>query len=152
MTSNLGSSLIHELTTQAAGADEIRDAVMEMVAQHFRPEFLNRVDEVVVFHPLGPQHIRDVTDIQLRRLNDRLGDLDISLAPTDAALEHIAASGFDPVYGARPLKRAIQTLVENPLSKAILSGEFTNGDTIEVNVGEEKLTFAKSGGLRPERR
>ena len=147
MTSNLGSSLIHELTTQAAGADEIQDAVMEVVVQHFRPEFLNRVDEVVVFHPLGPQHIRDVTDIQLRRLNDRLGELDMILTPTDAALEHIAAAGFDPVYGARPLKRAIQTLVENPLSKAILSGEFTNGDTVEVNLDENKLTFAKTEGI-----
>jgi ATP-dependent Clp protease ATP-binding subunit ClpB len=112
---------------------------MEVVAGHFRPEFINRVDEVVVFHGLGRGQIRAIVDIQLEHLRRRLAERDLGLALTDAALDRLAEAGFDPVYGARPLKRAIQQQVENPLAQRILRGEFGPGATVQVD--------ATSGGL-----
>ncbi|MDN5940182.1 MAG: AAA family ATPase, partial [Salinisphaera sp.] len=123
MTSNLGSQLIQEL----AGEDDyevMKDSVMEVVNSHFRPEFINRIDETVVFHPLGQAQIRVIARIQMRQLQARLAERDIELEITDAALDKLAEAGFDPVYGARPLKRAIQTQVENPLARRILAGDF----------------------------
>jgi ATP-dependent Clp protease ATP-binding subunit ClpB len=118
-----------------------------MVTGHFRPEFLNRVDEIVVFHPLGREHLRKVTDIQIGRLRERLRDLDMQLDVSPAALDRIADAGFDPVYGARPLKRAIQQLLENPLSQAILAGRFSAGDTIRIECAEGELTFERPASL-----
>jgi ATP-dependent Clp protease ATP-binding subunit ClpB len=135
MTSNLGSQRIQEL----AGAEryaEMKASVMEVVAQHFRPEFLNRVDDVVVFHPLEAEHIRKIVDIQLDYLRNRLADREMGLELSDAALERLAAAGFDPVYGARPLKRAIQQEIENPLAQRILAGDFQPGDTIAITAPE----------------
>ncbi|ANO52160.1 ATP-dependent chaperone ClpB [Woeseia oceani] len=143
MTSNLGSQMIQEL----AGDDNyetMKSAVMEVVGQHFRPEFINRVDDVVVFHPLAREHIRKIVDIQLGYLHQRLADRDMHITLTDAALDRLADAGFDPVYGARPLKRAIQQQVENPLAQKILEGRFSPGDTIEVGVsgdGAQMLDF-----------
>jgi len=140
MTSNLGSQLIQELAGEQH-YDAMKTAVMEIVAQHFRPEFINRVDDVVVFHPLGREHIRRIVDIQLAYLHQRLADRDMKIVLSDAARDKLAAAGFDPVYGARPLKRAIQQQVENPLAQEILQGRFKPGDTIEVEVDADRLEF-----------
>ena len=142
MTSNLGSDLIQRL----AGDNDyeaMKDAVMEVVGTHFRPEFINRVDETVVFHPLGQGQLKGIAAIQLDYLRKRLVEREMSLELSDAALDKLVEAGFDPVYGARPLKRAIQSQLENPLAQALLKGEFGQGDTIRVDVADDKLTFAK---------
>ena len=140
MTSNLGSQMIQELAGEQ-NYERMKAAVMEIVSQHFRPEFINRVDDVVVFHPLGREHIRRIVDIQLGYLHKRLADRDMKITLTDAARDKLAEAGFDPVYGARPLKRAIQQRVENPLAREILEGRFKPGDTIEVAVQQDSLEF-----------
>lgn len=140
MTSNLGSQRIQELSGENNYA-EMKAAVMEIVSTHFRPEFLNRVDDTVVFHPLGRDHIRAIVDIQLGYLHARLADRDMKITLSEAALERLADAGFDPVYGARPLKRAIQQQIENPLAQEILQGNFGPGDTIEVGVADDQLEF-----------
>jgi ATP-dependent Clp protease ATP-binding subunit ClpB len=119
----------------------MKSSVMEVLTQHFRPEFINRVDDVVVFHPLGREHIRLIVDIQLGYLHERLAERDMTIILSDEARDKLAAAGFDPVYGARPLKRAIQQQVENPLAQEILQGRFVPGDTIEVAVAEDQLEF-----------
>jgi ATP-dependent Clp protease ATP-binding subunit ClpB len=141
MTSNLGSQTIQEMAGEE-NYEAMKGAVMEIVGGHFRPEFINRIDEVVVFHPLGREQIREITRIQLEYLRRRLADREMGLEVSDAALDRLGEAGFDPVYGARPLKRAIQQDVENPLAQAILGGEFMPGDVIRVDVGEDGLTFA----------
>jgi ATP-dependent Clp protease ATP-binding subunit ClpB len=140
MTSNLGSQMIQEMAGEQ-NYEAMKAAVMEIVSQHFRPEFINRVDDVVVFHPLGREHIRRIVDIQLGYLHERLADRDMKIVLSDEARDRLAKAGFDPVYGARPLKRAIQQQVENPLAQEILKGKFKPGDTIEVGVGENTLEF-----------
>jgi ATP-dependent Clp protease ATP-binding subunit ClpB len=140
MTSNLGSQRIQELAGEDR-YDEMKAAVMDVVGTHFRPEFINRVDDVVVFHPLSRENIRKIVDIQLEYLHDRLADRDISISLSDQARDKLAEAGFDPVYGARPLKRAIQQQVENPLANEILSGRFKPGDVIEVGVEADQLAF-----------
>ncbi len=140
MTSNLGSQMIQEMAGEE-NYDAMKRAVMDVVGQHFRPEFINRVDDVVVFHPLGREHIRKIVDIQLAYLHDRLADRDIRIHLTDAARDKLADAGFDPVYGARPLKRAIQQQVENPLAQEILQGRFKPGDVIQVGVDQDRLDF-----------
>ncbi|OAI05973.1 ATP-dependent chaperone ClpB [Methylomonas methanica] len=142
MTSNLGSSVIQEL----AGEDnyvEMKDAVMEIVGQHFRPEFINRVDEAVVFHPLGQGQIRAICKIQIALLHQRLQEKDMGMEVSETALDLLGDAGFDPVYGARPLKRAIQRQLENPLANEILSGHFIPGDVIKIDVANDGLTFSK---------
>ncbi|MFO7641086.1 MAG: hypothetical protein R6X17_07400, partial [Candidatus Competibacteraceae bacterium] len=114
----------------------------------FRPEFVNRIDEVVVFHPLGRDQIRAIADIQIRYLRQRLADRQMGLEITEAALDRLGEAGFDPVYGARPLKRAIQQELENPLARRILAGEFGSGDTVAVDAGRDGLEFSKGGGVR----
>ncbi len=148
MTSNLGSQMIQSM----AGSDPtlVKTAVMAEVKTHFRPEFVNRIDEIVVFHALDEANIREIAKIQLRYLTDRLAKQEMRLEVTDAALAKLAEAGFDPVYGARPLKRAIQQSIENPLAKEILEGRFAAGDAIVVDRGPEGLTFAKSGA-RPRK-
>ena len=140
MTSNLGSQRIQELAGEE-NYDVMKASVMEIVAEHFRPEFMNRVDDIVVFHPLGREHIRAIVDIQLGYLHERLADRDMTIVLSDAARDKLADAGFDPVYGARPLKRAIQQQVENPLAQEILQGRFNPGDTIEIGVSEDRLEF-----------
>jgi ATP-dependent Clp protease ATP-binding subunit ClpB len=144
MTSNLGSQQIQELAGEANYA-AMKSAVMDTLSQHFRPEFLNRIDDLVVFHPLEPEHIRKIVDIQLEYLRHRLADRDIALTLDDQAINRLADAGFDPVYGARPLKRAIQQQLENPLAQRILAGEFKPGDTIAVSAPEVgSLSFARA--------
>ncbi|MEO5342957.1 MAG: ATP-dependent chaperone ClpB [Gammaproteobacteria bacterium SHHR-1] len=145
MTSNLGSDLIQTLAGEERYED-MKMAVMEVVGSHFRPEFINRVDESVVFHPLGREQIRRIADIQIGYLRQRLADKDIGLEISLPALDRLGEAGFDPVYGARPLKRAIQTQLENPLAQALLRGEFGPGDRISVDAGEAALVFERSQG------
>ena len=140
MTSNLGSQLIQEMAGEE-NYDAMKNAVMDVVGTHFRPEFVNRIDDLVVFHPLGRDHIRKIVDIQLGYLHERLAERDIEIHLSDAARDKLADAGFDPVYGARPLKRAIQQQVENPLAQEILQGNFKPGDTIEVGVSDDHLEF-----------
>lgn len=142
MTSNLGSHVIQELAG-SENYDSMKSAVMEIVGQHFRPEFINRVDESVVFKPLSSENIRLIAGIQVQHLADRLQQRQLSLVITDAALDRIGEAGFDPVYGARPLRREIQQQVENPLAQAILAGEFSAGDTVYVDVRGDELVFGK---------
>lgn len=143
MTSNLGSDVIQEL----AGSDyeKMKAAVMEIVASRFRPEFINRIDDAIVFHPLAQEHIRAITEIQLQQLQARLTGRDITLQFSDAALNKLSEAGFDPVYGARPLKRAIQELVENPLAQSILSGDIQIGGIVNVEMSGDKLSFNHKG-------
>jgi ATP-dependent Clp protease ATP-binding subunit ClpB len=142
MTSNLGSQLIQELAGEEH-YEQMKRAVMEIVGTQFRPEFINRIDEVVVFHPLQREQIRAIADIQIEYLRRRLAERDIELHVSEAALDHLGQAGFDPVYGARPLKRAIQQQLENPLAQRILAGEFGPGDAIEVAVERDRLGFRK---------
>ncbi len=146
MTSNLGSQMIQEMSDDdsAESYTKMKAAVMGVVQAHFRPEFINRLDDIVVFHPLDKAQIRDIAKIQLRGLEKRLGERGIRIALSDKAFDLLGNIGFDPVYGARPLKRAIQQQLENPLAQRILSGEYANGDTISVDAEGGKLVFGKT--------
>ena len=143
MTSNLGSDLIQQLAGEE-NYETMKQAVMTVVGGHFRPEFINRIDETVVFHPLGQDHIRSIAKIQIEFLRSRLQERDIQLTISDAALDKIGAAGFDPVYGARPLKRTIQQELENPLAQDILTGKFAAGNTINIDLKDDILSFMKS--------
>jgi ATP-dependent Clp protease ATP-binding subunit ClpB len=139
MTSNLGSQMIQQM----AGGDYavIKLAVMAEVKTQFRPEFVNRIDEIVVFHSLGDEHIRAIARIQLGYLRQRLARMDYGFEVSDAAVVELAKVGFDPVYGARPLKRAIQSEIENPLAKAILEGRFAPKEVIRADWRNGRMTF-----------
>ena len=146
MTSNLGSDIIQTMASPENTEENyaaMKAAVMEVVGQHFRPEFINRVDETVVFHPLGRGQIRAISAIQIQYLAARLGDRDMKLVISEAALDKLGEAGFDPVYGARPLKRAIQQQLENPLAQRILAGDFIAEDTINVDLSDGELIFNK---------
>jgi ATP-dependent Clp protease ATP-binding subunit ClpB len=142
MTSNLGSQVIQELSGEA-NYTKMKEAVMQVVTQHFRPEFINRVDDIVVFHSLGREQIRSIVDIQLGRLRQRLAERDITLRLDDTARDKIGEAGFDTVYGARPLKRAIQSQIENPLAQSILRGDFIAGDRVVATMKRDALVFEK---------
>lgn len=161
MTSNLGSQRIQELSVLSSSKSGTRsDAeaeaeyqlmkseVMDVVAQHFRPEFINRVDDVVVFHPLGREAIHKIARIQMQDLRNRLLERELDMTLSTEAMDQISDAGFDPVYGARPLKRAIQQLLENPLAQEILAGKFVAGDLIEVDVVPDdpqgRMSFKKA--------
>ena len=141
MTSNLGSQLIQEYSGQ--NYEEMKIAVMEVVRQHFRPEFINRIDDNVVFHALGKEQIREIANIQIQSIQQRLKERNFKLELTTNALDYLASVGYDPVYGARPLKRSLQQLLENPLAENILRGEFIPGDTIFVDRKNDKLEFLR---------
>jgi ATP-dependent Clp protease ATP-binding subunit ClpB len=141
MTSNLGSSRIQDLAGE--GYDAMKAAVMEVVGHHFRPEFINRVDDLVVFHPLDQAQIRLIAGIQLGMLKKRLENTGLGMEITDEALDMLAKAGFDPVYGARPLKRAIQQQIENPLAQKILSGGFSSGETVNIDVENGEFSFTQ---------
>jgi len=142
MTSNLGSDVIQQMAGEERYR-EMKDAVMEVVRVAFRPEFINRLDEIVVFHPLAREQIRAIAGIQIRYLEQRLAEREMKLSVSPAALEHLGEAGFDPVYGARPLKRAIRTQLENPLAQEILAGTFGPGDRIEVGLADGRLSFQR---------
>ena len=140
MTSNLGSDMIQEYRSNDE-YEAIKSKVMEVVGMHFRPEFINRIDETVVFHPLLQSQIKGIAKIQLAHLNDRLAEMGMSMTLSEAAMERLAEVGYDPIYGARPLKRAIQKWIENPLANELLGGKFVAGDLIKVDVNEQGMTF-----------
>jgi ATP-dependent Clp protease ATP-binding subunit ClpB len=147
MTSNLGSHVIAERTRRDATDldEETRRMVVEALRAHFPPEFLNRVDDVIVFHPLGREHLRQIVDIQLKGLMRRLADRKIKVDLTDAARQRLVDEGYDPTYGARPLKRTIQRLLLDPLALRVLQGEFREGDGVLVGAGASSgLTFEKA--------
>jgi ATP-dependent Clp protease ATP-binding subunit ClpB len=143
MTSNLGSQVIQEMGG-SANYERMKAAVMQVVTQHFRPEFINRVDDIVVFHSLGREQIRSIVDIQLGRLRQRLAERDIQLSLDEEARDKIGEAGFDTVYGARPLKRAIQSQIENPLAQQILRGDFVAGDRVVAKLTRDTLVFEKA--------
>ena len=138
MTSNLGSQRVHD---HQGDYQEMKELVMESVTAHFRPEFINRVDDIVVFHALAEEHVRAIADIQIDILRGRLEQQNIKLEVDQAALDLVGRSGFDPVYGARPLKRAIQTMIENPLAQRLLAGDFASGDVLRVSAKNGELVF-----------
>jgi len=146
MTSNLGSQIIQEMSGEE-NYQQMKNSLMEVVGTHFRPEFINRVDDVVVFHPLGREQIHAIANIQISYLRKRLQDRDLELELSPAALDYLAAAGYDPVYGARPLRRSIQNSIENALAQDILSAKFVAGDTIVVAVDGEALTFKKKAEM-----
>ena len=141
MTSNLGSDVIQMLAGEE-NYEVMKSSVMDVVSSHFRPEFINRVDEVVVFHPLAQEQLRGIATIQLELLARRLADHDLKLSLSDQVMDKLLEAGFDPVYGARPLKRVIQQLVENPLAESILSGKFTPGTEIKADLRDDRVEFA----------
>ena len=142
MTSNLGSHKIQEMVGESY--EDIKSEVMDSVSEHFRPEFVNRIDEIVVFHALGQAQMAGIADIQIERLRSRLQERELDITLSDEAMTQLVAVGYDPVYGARPLKRAIQQEIENPLSLKLLAGDFIAGDIIKVEVGnDDRLTFNK---------
>jgi ATP-dependent Clp protease ATP-binding subunit ClpB len=142
MTSNMGSDVIQQLAGEANYA-EMKSEVMEIVRHSLRPELINRLDEIVVFHPLDATQIRAIARIQIQYLQKRLADRDMKLVVSDAALDHLGEAGFDPVYGARPLKRAIRAQLENTLAQEILAGKFGPGDLIEVDLADGALAFER---------
>lgn len=142
MTSNLGSDRIQELSA-SQNYDEIKSTVMEVVGQHFRPEFINRIDDTIVFKPLTQEQIQEIAKIQLNRLRQRLTEREINIEITDEALAFLGNAGFDPIYGARPLKRAIQQYLEDALAKDLLQGRYVSGDVIKVGLQDGRLDFSK---------
>ena len=138
-----------EMLEDLEAENEVEAAVREELKGHFRPEFLNRIDEVVVFHRLSREHLRGIVDLQARYLQQRLAQREMVLTLSDAAKDRLAAEGYDPVYGARPLKRVIQQMIENPLAKRILAGEFGPGDRISVNANGEGFTFDRHAAAVP---
>lgn len=141
MTSNLGSTMIHEMAEKSKST--IKQAVMEIVDQFFKPEFINRIDEIIIFDPLNLAAVRNIVDLQLEKLQNRLKHLEINLSLTEKCKDKIVTIGFDPTYGARPLKRAISQLIENPLATILLTGQFTNGDNIVADVEQDQVVFNK---------
>ncbi|MEP0769212.1 ATP-dependent chaperone ClpB [Trichocoleus sp. ST-U1] len=143
MTSNIGSQFILDIASDESRYEEMRSRVMDAMRTSFRPEFLNRIDEIIIFHGLNKQELRQIVQLQVKRLESRLSDRKMSLKLSDASLYFLAEVGYDPVYGARPLKRAIQRELETQIAKGILRGEFNDGDTIFVDVENERLAFKR---------
>ncbi len=153
MTSNIGARDIikaaplgftpHDDSSETLPYDEMKKIVLDKLKKTFRPEFLNRIDEVVIFNSLGKEEIREIVRLQLGMLQDRLDEKKITLVLSDEAINYLAEKGFDSVYGARPIKRTVQRLVENPLALQVLEGEFQEGDKVKVDLKEEQLIFKK---------
>ncbi|MEX0642690.1 MAG: AAA family ATPase, partial [Pirellulales bacterium] len=146
MTSNVGSQMIQEIAEQGGKYEEMRTAVMESLQARFLPEFLNRIDEIIVFHPLKREEIRRIVDLQLNQLEKLLADRDLGLEVTETARQEIANRGYDPTYGARPLKRVIQQEIQNPLASELLKGTFSEGSTVQIDFDGSEFTFAAVGG------
>ncbi|KTC98459.1 endopeptidase Clp ATP-binding subunit B [Legionella geestiana] len=145
MTSNLGSHVIQDMSSKL-DYEQMKAAVMDLVGQHFRPEFVNRIDDSVVFHPLSEKQIASIAALQVSALHQRLSQQHINLVLEPEALQALADAGYDPVYGARPLKRAIQVRLENPLAQALLQGAYRPGDTVVVGVREGAMHFERQPG------
>ncbi|TME29727.1 MAG: hypothetical protein E6I62_09915, partial [Chloroflexi bacterium] len=152
MTSNIGSSRLVDAAERGSEAfEEAAERVRLQLREHFRPEFLNRVDEVIVFNPLTDEQLAKIVGLLLGAVRRRLDEAQIQVEITDAAMAHVAKEGYDPTYGARPLRRAIQREIENPLARAILGGEFAAGDTVRIDVLDGKIAFEKVTAAPPPR-
>jgi ATP-dependent Clp protease ATP-binding subunit ClpB len=149
MTSNIGSQLIQEITRSGGSEEELRQGVMESLEGKFLPEFLNRIDEVIVFHPLKREQIRRIVDLQIQRLQHQLAQNDLNLEVTDAARNEIAVRGYDPTYGARPLKRVIQQQLQNPLATELLKGHFAPGSTVRIDFADGEFAFERAAEPEP---
>jgi ATP-dependent Clp protease ATP-binding subunit ClpB len=145
MTSNIGSQLIQQIAQEGGDEEEIRNAVTDAVRAHFLPEFLNRIDETIIFHPLNRREIRRIVDLQLELLRQKLEQQGVSLTVTDPARNLMAALGFDPTYGARPLRRVIQQRIQNPLAAELLRGEITAGGGVQVDCQNDDFVFERAG-------
>jgi ATP-dependent Clp protease ATP-binding subunit ClpB len=143
MTSNIGSQVIEDISRSGGSEVEIREAVTEALRARFLPEFLNRIDEVLIFHPLRPEQLRKIVRLQIERLRKQLAEKGIGLEVTPEAMERIAEEGCDPAFGARPLKRVIQQRIQNPLAVEILKREFTEGSTVRVDFRRGQFTFER---------
>jgi ATP-dependent Clp protease ATP-binding subunit ClpB len=143
MTSNVGSQLIQQIAAEGGSQEDLREALDEALKTRFLPEFLNRIDETIVFHPLDREQVSKIVDLQLARLEKQLAKREIRLVVTEAARNRIAALGYDPAFGARPVKRVIQQEIQNPLATELLRGNYPEGSTVEVDVDGEQFTFAK---------
>ncbi len=148
MTSNIGSEHILDISDDDSQYEKMRNRVMGALRKHFRPEFVNRIDDLIIFHPLGKKQMRDIVRIQLKRVENLLGDQKILVEITPAACDKLVEIGYDPMYGARPIKRAIQREIENPLATKILENTFVPGDTIIIDEGKTGLTFSKKSVVR----
>jgi ATP-dependent Clp protease ATP-binding subunit ClpB len=151
MTSNVGSQTIQEITEQGGTEEEMRTSVSEALRARFLPEFLNRIDETIIFHPLNRDQIRKIVDLQIARLQEQLERTRLSLEITETALDEIAQQGYDPIYGARPLKRVIQQKLQNPLATEILKGEFPEGAGVAIDVHDGEFTFERTSPDQPGR-
>ena len=143
MTSNIGSQVIQEITKEGGSEEEVRSAVKEALQARFLPEFLNRIDETIVFHPLDERHIRRIVQLQIVKLIGQAAKAGITLECTEAAIDEVARLGYDPIYGARPLKRVIQQQLQNELAKELLAGHFPEGSTVRIDFVQDGFTFAK---------
>jgi ATP-dependent Clp protease ATP-binding subunit ClpB len=143
MTSNVGSQMIQEITKEKGSAEEVREAVQEALASRFLPEFLNRIDETIVFHPLDERHIHRIVGLQLDRLVGQAAKAGIDLEYCESVVDEIARLGYDPIYGARPLKRVIQQQLQNALARELLGGEFVEGDRVAIGFAQDEFTFTK---------
>jgi ATP-dependent Clp protease ATP-binding subunit ClpB len=141
----VGSQAIQEITKEGGSEQEVRDAVKEALQARFLPEFLNRIDETIVFHPLDKKHIRKIVDIQVKRLVRQAEKAGITLECSEAAIDEIARLGYDPIYGARPLKRVIQQQLQNELARELLAGKFPEGSTVRIDFVQDGFTFATVG-------
>jgi len=149
MTSNIGGAIIQEMAEQGAPDTEIQNRVREVLKQHFRPEFLNRIDETIIFHRLTQEDLAQIVELQIRALRNRLKERGIGIELTEQAKSQLATEGYDPVYGARPLKRLIQREIENPLARDILAGRFGEGDTVRIDYDGEQFTFERAAEPQP---
>jgi ATP-dependent Clp protease ATP-binding subunit ClpB len=148
MTSNIGSQFLAEPSLDGSISEGVQRQILAALRADFRPEFLNRIDEIIFFHPLGREHMKEIVDIQVAGLMKRLSERKIQLGLTDAAKEYLVREGYDPAYGARPLKRTIQRRVLDPLALRVLEGAFLDGDTIVVDIDRDGLTFQKREPVR----
>jgi ATP-dependent Clp protease ATP-binding subunit ClpB len=148
MTSNIGSQFLAEPSLDGSISEGVQRQILAALRADFRPEFLNRIDEIIFFHPLGREHMKEIVDIQVAGLMKRLSERKIQLGLTDAAKEYLVREGYDPAYGARPLKRTIQRRVLDPLALRVLEGAFLDGDTIDVDIDRDVLTFQKREPVR----
>jgi ATP-dependent Clp protease ATP-binding subunit ClpB len=150
MTSNIGSQLIQQISQEGGGDEEVRQAVKAALQERFLPEFLNRIDETIVFHPLDKKQVHKIAGLQIEALKRQLEQNGLSLRVTPAALNAIAAEGYDPVYGARPLKRVIQQRIQNPLATELLRGVYEEGATVLVDYSDGEFTFSRAAEGAPE--
>jgi ATP-dependent Clp protease ATP-binding subunit ClpB len=144
MTSNIGSQVIQEIAKEGGTEEDMRQAVTEALATRFLPEFLNRIDETIIFHPLDRKEIRKIVELQIQRLKIQLEQTGLFLEITERAINQIASEGYDPTFGARPLKRVIQQRIVNPLSRELLKGEFPEGSVVHIDYVDDEFTFARS--------